>query len=268
MTTFDPICSATIEQYLTSLRGDFVTEDSADGCVIITPFMRPDGDFIEVVVERLSSGRLHLTDLGDTLGYLFVSGIPIGRRLQDDARRIGGRFGVSIATNELVMEADELGLGEALHSLIQASLSVASLIEKRRPYVNLRFDEEVEAVIIGQGKSYDPDYEVRGVVEPHRIKFHVNSGLNLLIQPLSHASEQTAHESAMKWYYRFDDIQKGDSLWSCIAVLDDRGDRQFAWTEQAAAPIERVAKVIRWSNREELVEILESGLQYIEELPS
>ncbi|MBI2887849.1 MAG: DUF1828 domain-containing protein [Chloroflexi bacterium] len=245
-------------EYLETLRGDFVTSDNESGCAILTPFIRPDGDSIEVLAERRDDGRVILSDGGETFAYLYLSGLSLSRKLQDDARRISERYGVDIDINELVAEISSKGqVGEVFHGLVQAILNVSALIEKRRPYINLKFEEEVEGTIIGQGKRYDPDYTIRGVTGNHTVKFHVDSGLHLLIQPLSQSNELQATHTAQRWYYHFDDIKNVDDRWSCIAVLDDRGERASVWTDHARAPIEAVATVIPWSRRERLVDALE-----------
>ena len=251
-------CKTLVAEYLNTLGGEFVTSDNESGCSILTPFIRPDGDSLEVLAERRSDGRIILSDGGETFAYLYLSGLSLSRKLQDDARRISERYGVGVDVNELVTEVSSNGqVGDAFHGLLQAMMNVAALIEKRRPYINLKFEEEVEGTIIGQGKRYDPDYEVHGRIGTHTVKFHVNSGMNLLIQPLSQSNELQARNIAQRWYYHFDDIKNVDNEWSCIAVLDDRGVRASVWTSEARAIIEAKATVIPWSRRERLVDALE-----------
>lgn len=250
-------CKMLVAEYLETLQGEFVTTDNESGCSILTPFIRPDGDSLEVLAERRSDGRVFLSDGGETFAYLYLSGLSLSRKLQDDARRISERYGVGVDINELVTEVANSGqVGEAFHGLVQAMMNVAALIEKRRPYVNLKFEEEVEGTIIGQGRQYDPDYKVEGITGSHIVKFHVNSGMHLLIQPLSRSNELQATHTAQRWYYHFDDIKNTNRLWSCFAILDDRGERASVWTENARAPIEAVATVIPWSHHERLIDAL------------
>ena len=93
------LCQEVVAQYLGSLREEFAASDSEFGCTITTPFMRPDGDYLALIAERRPDGRVMLSDGGETFAYLFLSGIALSRKLQEDARRIGARFGVEIDVN-------------------------------------------------------------------------------------------------------------------------------------------------------------------------
>ncbi len=252
------ICESIISEYLASLEGEFNIEPNSLGCSIITPFIRPDGDYIEILAEQRPSGVIALSDMGGTFSYLHLSGLSLSRRLRDDAKRIGSRYDISVHVNELIAQVDPLGVGQALHNLVQAILAIASLVEKRRPYLNLRFDEEVEATIISQGKRYDPEFVVNGKKEHHTVRFHIDSGLNLLVQPFSQASEIQARRVAERWYYYFDDILKADPAWVCVAVLDDRGNRESIWSNPyTVRPLDGIAHLVKWSEKDKLVATLD-----------
>ena len=246
-------CDEVIAKYLEHLSGDFDFSETNQGCFLVTPFVRPDGEAIELELELTDAGKARITDMGETIGYLYVNGLTLSRSLLVTARNISKPFGVSIERNSLVINADLAELGEALHQIIQSSLSITDLIYRRRPNNRVRFDDEVESFIISQGTTYDADYETSGRLEKHRFKFHVNTGRNLLIQPLTAASESAAHTWSERWAYRFQDVLSEDASWDPIAILDDRSP-QNVWTPHAVAPIQEFA--VRWSVRENLAERL------------
>lgn len=253
-------CSEIVSTYIANLEANFSVEAHPSGCVIVTPFLRPDGDCIEILIEERIDGDLLLTDMGDTLGYLHVNGMLLSRRLMDDARRISHRFGASINVNEIVLQTEVSGINASLHDLVQASINIAALVEKRRPYANLRFEEEVEAVIIAQGRRYDLQYEVPGTREPHTVRFHIDSGLNMLVQPFSQASEAPARSLAERWNYRFNDILGANPSWTIFALLDDRGERETIWgNPYVTRPLEGVVTIVRWSQRGEFITAMEQG---------
>lgn len=253
--TFD--CSNILDKYVENLESKFQVERHDAGCLITTPFLRPDGDQVELLLEPRPDGRINLTDMGDTTAYLQLCGLSLSRKLMLDAKRIVGRFGASININEVIILTDETELSEAIHDLIQATLGVASLVEKRRPHANLRFDDEVEATIIGQGKNYDSQFKVNGAKEPHVVKYHINSGLNMLVQPFSQVSEGPARNTAERWYYRFADILHADPNWSIYALLDDRGNRKQVWSDpHVILPLRDLVNIIKWSDRDEFISAL------------
>ena len=250
-----PPCEEIITHYLAELRGDFHCSPSADGWFLSTPFIRPDGEGVEIELQVQHDGRIGITDMGDTLGYLYVNGLTLSQPLIATARQIAKTHGVSLQHNHLNMQVAPDFIGAGVHGLIQATLAVTDLIQKRRPTSSVRFDDEVESLIIHSGVAYDVGFEVQGNRERHTIKFHVDSGRNLLIHPLSAAQQATARSWAERLSYRFSDILKGSSQWRPVAILDDRNTRSEVWDSHAITPVKEYA--IYWSNRFQLESKLE-----------
>ena len=120
------------------------------------------------------------------------------------------------------------------------------------------FDDEVEAIIIAQGKQYDKHYDVLGSREHHNVRYHIDSGLNMLVQPFSQATQGPARNATERWYYHFDDILKANSNWDIYALLDDRGERAAIWENpHSTSPIEGMVKLVKWSQRERFVQAIE-----------
>lgn len=250
----DNVCADVVSRYLTQLSADFEISPSDGGCYISTPFTRPDGEVIEFEIAVLPGGRTRLEDMGDTLGYLYVNGLTLTRSTLDKARNIARGYGVSLERNMLVVDITDDVASEEMHRLIQATLAVTHLIQGRRTGGRVVFDDEVESFIIQTGVTYDSDYWVSGLREAHTFKFHVNSGANLLIQPLSAASASAAHAAAERWAYRFIDAVQQHEYLRPVVVLDDRNARSGVWTPSTQAPINDFA--ILWNDRGELEEIL------------
>ena len=252
-------CEYIINEYLGGLSSNFNATPSEKGCFVLTPFDRPDGEGITLEFETLPSGNIRISDMGDTFGYLFVNGLTLSQTIVDRARHISMSYGVSLESAMLVKETEPESAGEALHELIQATLALTDLINRRRPSNTrkARFDNEVESFIIYSGVTYDADYEIEGVREKHTFRFHINSGRNLLIQPITASTESAAHTWSERWGYRFIDTIQSNGDWRPFAVLDDRRPTNI-WTPSALAPIE--AHAILWSQQERLTELLVGAL--------
>ena len=247
-------CEEVIGDYLAGLRADFECSHSAEGWFLTTPFIRPDGEGIEIELQVLPDGDVSITDMGDTLGYLYVNGMTLSQTLIATARQIAKPHGVSLQRNQLSLLVDQDSIGTGLHNLIQATLSITDLIQKRRPTSRVVFDVEVESFIIHSGVTYDVGFEVQGSKEKHAVKFHVNSGKNLLIHPISATTVGPARSWAERWSYRFTDILGENSNWRPVLVLDDRGARSDAWNSHALTPVQEYA--VMWSNRNQLESML------------
>ena len=242
------VCADVVRRYLTQLSAEFEVSPSDGGCYVATPFTRPDGEVIEFEIRALPGGRTRLADMGDTLGYLYVNGLTLTRGVLDKARDIARGYGVSLERNMLLVEITTEATGEELHRLIQATLGVTFLVQGRRSTGRVVFDDEVESFIIQTGVTYESDYQIRGLREAHTFKFYVNSGANLLIQPLSATSVSGAHALAERWAYRFIDAVQQNKYLQSVVVLDDRKTRSDVWTQAAQAPISDFA--ILWEDRE------------------
>ena len=255
-------CQAVLDHFLSTLEREFSVENTPIGCVIYTPFVRPDGDQIELLLES-AAGVIRVTDMGDTLGYLHVNGYSTTRTVVADVRRIGGRYGVALERNELTVPIGDVShpaVASPLHSLLQAVMSVANLIEKRRPHARLNFNDEVETAIIRAGRTYDTPFQVGGRNEAHSVRFHVNDRSRLLIQPFSQSTAGPARNLIERWYYHFDDILNGPGDWNIFALLDDRGERESLWTPYVLTPLISLSvNALRWSRREPLMEVLEAS---------
>ncbi|MDA0232330.1 MAG: DUF1828 domain-containing protein [Chloroflexi bacterium] len=254
----DQSCSELANAYVRSLGDRFETVSNAHFCVIVTPFMRADGDYFEIFLEKGISGTPRLTDSGETIEYLYQNGLALSRKTLSDIRRIATQYHSDLQVNELSVDLADVSSGPtAVHGLVQAMINVGRLVEKRRPHTRLHFDAEVETLIIRSGVQYDTDYQVQGAREPTQIKFHVNSGRNLLIQPLTQTNESAARAIAERWSYRFNNILEKTTVWHPYVVLDDRSNRQDVWTEYARRPFEGVVTdLISWSHQDQLSEVL------------
>ena len=247
-------CSDAIASYLATLNDEFQAVGSGVECLLATPFVRPDGEGIEVELTIQPDRSVTISDMGGTIGYLYVNGLTLSRTLMNQSRDIARSHGVQIRRNALSVHVNPESIGQSIHGLIQAALEMSSLIHKRRPISRVQFDDEVESFIIHSGATYDLGYKVDGERERHTIKFHINSGRNVLIHPLSAAAEASARSWAERLAYRFADILNVDQGWRPVAVLDDRGSRAEVWTTHTKTPITEYA--IMWSAQDELKSLL------------
>ena len=119
-----------VPAYLRQLSNDFEMSQTDNGCFVLTPFLRPDGEAIQLQVETGPDGNVRLSDMGDSLGYLYVNGLTLSNSVMESAQRISRGFGVTLSRNELSVESDDQAVGDALHRLIQAALAVTELIHK------------------------------------------------------------------------------------------------------------------------------------------
>lgn len=135
------------DQLLTHLRGKFSIHPLDGGCVIVTPFRHFDMSYIEIYVE-LSSKGYYLSDGGETLNMLFVSGITIEDKpdLMEQAERIAIKHGVQFQDSAISAYATTEQVGYILDRLIHAIQSIGFFVYHRPYLVQPVYQNDVEEI--------------------------------------------------------------------------------------------------------------------------
>ena len=110
MTTMN-MAGELVDKYLEHLSGDFATVQSDGCCILSTPFLMPDGQTVDLEIVELPGGRALLSDMGNTMGYLFVNGIDLNQPAMDSAKLTAMAHGVRLEESEFSIEAGRCGDG-------------------------------------------------------------------------------------------------------------------------------------------------------------
>ncbi len=122
-----------VPEYLSVVESLFEVKRLKEGYLLVTPFQRPDGDYIEVEVRPESGNDIVVMDNGDSLNFLFASGLETGsEELRDMIGLIMSQHGTSIVEDEIRIVTTEDKLGKALHSLLNAAVAVSHLAYRKR----------------------------------------------------------------------------------------------------------------------------------------
>jgi hypothetical protein len=123
----------TVLDYLETIKSLFELRPTDTGCLIVTPFQRPDGDYIEVELKSELDGRIIVTDNGDSANFLFASGLDVNNEeFKDTLSLIMSLHGTEIMGDEIRLATTKEKLGKALYSLLNAILAVNSLVYRKR----------------------------------------------------------------------------------------------------------------------------------------
>ena len=237
----------------------------AGASFIITPLLRQDNDRVTLRIDELKGGRVLITDGGDTIDYLRLSGCAVrtSAPFRKRIHAVGASFGVKIEDEEISLEADERDIAKALATVARAAQHMSYLVYYRRVRTAVRFEDRVEAELIGVGARYKRDAEVWGRTGPHRFRFLVNGASNALLQPLSGTSRASLNDKAERLVFRTKDVREADRearepsveehrLFTALRffpVLDDVGRAARLWDRKTVAALEEYSDgVIRWSS--------------------
>ncbi len=247
-------CDAVVEKFLENLRSEFETHPTGDKCTIVTPFYYPTFGAIELFVRQVGKGVL-LSDEGETLNMLFVNGLAIEKNkdLYREAKRIALSHGVELNHSDISIVSSPDKLGTSSQNLLNAIQAIAFLIYKRRNVEHGTFDDEVEKLLISNEVQYDFNYIIKGQASRNKIKFHVNSNKNLLIEPISAATIQGARSKAKLVAFKWFDIRAIDKNIRFVSVVDDRDEKwDSLWNDnEAKSAITTYSdEVIRWTTEQ------------------
>ncbi len=257
-------CDPIIEKYLNTLKSDFSIIEADAECRLVTPYYRPDGDAIEVVLKELGGERIRLSDDGQTLDYLFLSGLNVEKNkdLLDEAIQIARRCGASLENSEIFIEIGAGTEGESLAKLISAIESVTYLIYRRQHRELKLFADEVANYLLEHEVKIEKTVTLNGELNPHPVPIYINSTKNLVIEPLSATSPTAARRRAGYLYYDVNDIHKtptGKNV-KFVGVIDDRDEEHAeVWSDTAASAILRAifVRIFTWeqgqTRREQLL---------------
>ena len=249
-------CATLIDRYLEQLQGDFQCEPFRDGYVLVTPYLRPDSDAIEIYV----SGQAHedglvLSDLGETLHYLssfgpdFLQSRLRALRLQ----RIARANGAELMGDEIRVMARPDELPRALERLLNVLQEAAALIHLVRPVTRPGFREQVSDFLLQHKIPAQAGYELEGAKDTWKVDFYVNSNANAAIEVLTAATPAYAESQIGATFLKVYDLRSAARDLRAFALLDDQEGRHEIWPAQKIAILRDQATVLFWHEREQLI---------------
>lgn len=138
---------------------------------LTTPFLDRHNDHLQVYAERLGPDQFRLTDDGYIISELKSSGVERrGERRRALFQDLLSGYGVELVDSELRVEANSSNLGQCVHNLIQAMLSLDDMFVLAQPQIQNLFLEDVTRFLDEAEIRYSP-----------RAKFAGKSGLDHLV---------------------------------------------------------------------------------------
>ena len=250
-------CEQLREKVLNTLPILFACQEENGRLKIATPYLYPDGDYIDLYLVELPTG-LCLTDLGETMGYLADHGIsprqsPKRRKIVNDVLLTQG---VELFRGELRVPLDDWDKAAwTVMRLSQAIVQIGDLIFSLRLSALSTFKEEVEEYWIESRIPYEVDYPmVGGSGESYTVDFYIPVPHRpRLVETLSSQSRSYANTLVSRVVRIWHDLLRVDGRYGYISLVDDYTDVWKAeWFDQLAD----LSEVVAWSERQKLPAIL------------
>lgn len=136
-------CNQIIESYVSWLKVGLSAECLDDACELTTPFLDRHNDHFQVYAERRGDDII-LSDDGYVLADLRTSGLELTtakRKAVLEATLAG--FGVKLEDGRITADATLRNVGQRMHALMQAMVSVNDMFMMAQPRVAGFFWEDV-----------------------------------------------------------------------------------------------------------------------------
>jgi hypothetical protein len=248
-------CQQLIDAYVEWLRKGVTVRSLEGACEFTSPFLDRHNDHIQLYATK-RDGTIVLSDDGYILSDLRTSGLELTTQKRKIVLETALRgFGVRIEGKQLVVEASQRNLGQKIHSLVQAMLTVNDMYVMAQPRVASFFWEDVRAFLDEHEIRYSPRVKVTGRTGfDHAIDFLVPRSRvrpERIIQAINAPNRNTI-QSYLFTLSDTRDARGGDA--EAYAFLNDR-DREVGGDVVEALRAYEV-KAAFWTHRQEYVTAL------------
>lgn len=242
----------------------FECQDMQGSVRIRTPYLYPDGDYIDLFVKPSESG-VTVTDLGETTRWLRMQTISPRRStkqrqmIEDACLTHGVEFFRGMLMVRSSLNATELAA--AVTRLAQAALRVSDLWFTFRTRTFESVTDEVSDFLVERQIPFDRGERLVGRSgRSYVIDFHTRTPrLSSLVAVLSTGSRSAAPrvvEHVMATWYDLNHLKLGQEPLEFVSLFDDTLD---VWRPEEFRLVEEFSTVARWSAQDELAALLSAA---------
>jgi len=242
----------------------FQCEDVGERVRIRTPYLYPDGDYIDLYLNAAAK-ELTISDLGETTRWLRMQTVsprrsPKQQQMIEDACLT---HGVEFYRGMLMLRssADPQELADAVTRLAQAALRVSDLWFTFRTRAFESVTDEVADFLTERQIAFDRGAKLvgrsgRGYVIDFHARAARRSNLVAVLSTGSRSAAARVVEHVVATWYDLSHLKLGQQALEFVSLFDDTLD---VWRPEEFRLVEEFSTVARWSAQEELVELLASA---------
>jgi hypothetical protein len=199
----------------------------------ILPFLKPNGDAIEIGIEPIGGNRWRLSDLGETYATLYLAGVELNDEYvrAEEFRQILSAHRIADEQQELFMEASSDEMIDRIFELVHAMQSMLALQFTLKPkQLNRDFPSVVAKFLAEHNASFEvPPEPIEGKSGRWRFNFVMNHvRKETLVKALSATSKARAMRSAEESVFEINDVKAVRDA-GAVVIADDEGPRQAFW---------------------------------------
>jgi len=245
-------CSDIIKKAIETLELGFKCTQYGKRMCIVTPYMYPDNDLIEVFIEDIAGNRVRATDLGETLRHLESLGLDLlaSRKRQFLLEQITQRIHVNVQRGKLEKEGSVDEVGTLLVDVAAAAHGVADLIYTSKAYEPATFPEEVSMLLTENNIEHEKRHRVIGDTgKKYWVSLRINGhkDAEILVEALSPSQEAAITATVNRAFRLWSDV---DGTRRKVSLLNDI---DYLWKKEDIALLQKVSVIHIWSKREQFL---------------
>jgi len=203
-----------------------------DSLVATLPLLKPNGDSIEIGIQRLDANRWRLSDLGDTYATLYLAGVDLLEEYVrgEEFRQVAVAHNIRDFEKELTVEATSDLLIEHLFDFVHALQSMLALQLTVKPQQDRRnFAALVAKFFAERSASFEIPDRIAGKTGRWKFNFVLNHVREeTLVKTLTAVSKGQAIKSAEQTVFEIQDVKEIKKA-EAIVIADDEGYRKEYW---------------------------------------
>ncbi len=204
------LIDSVLDTYLRAYR-DLIAVERVDSSVVLSfPLHLAAGHRIELTITDLGGNRCTISDSARTLGEVQAAGYSLTSHMKQRLERVAGLSDIGIVNNHLVLECTHDEVGNSIQQFLEISKTIGDvyLVHKQREKPDDEVILLVQTILNSMGRVYRTDEKIAGEIESHPFDIVVppNGHPGLAVSVLS---GQNTHNVAQIWYFKCDDIKKG-----------------------------------------------------------
>lgn len=251
-------CDIVVKKYLSLLSQQFKTVDHGNYCLITTPYLSIDNDYIEITACKIDEKTWKLSDDGYCFDFLFLNGLEIKTiNRKNILESISLIRGVTIENDEVFVRVQEDEIGDGFLNLTHAINNIVHMIYTGRAYNPIRFQDSVEEFLKESHIQAIRNKKIAGATKDWVVDFEVSTPVPYFIQTLHTESKGWAENIANKTSLMWIELQRKRYNFKSISLIDDSEDLSIYWPQQLKRLLEEYSdNVVYWTEKEKIIDIV------------
>lgn len=195
--------SAIVDGYAAQLKRDMTIVKQGNGFCVTTPMLNRNNDLMNVYMAETPSHGIVVSDMGETIGDLEMSGFKMSDQRIEKLNSIIASYGVSISNSELYVTGTMGDISGRINMLVQAMASVDDMYMLSQTSIRKLFAEYVGAWMLDHDISFveGPSFTGRSGL-PQKFDYAIGKSKRSperLIKTINNPSRGSIQNSLFAW---------------------------------------------------------------------